>query len=164
MLRQKVVEPIHPREVKFLTKHHAVAKTNSLEKHIVGNFIPLNRIMVSETAETKDPMEIVAQLAKWEWKMKTDLTKGFYMIPTTPRSKPYLAFAISGRTFTYNQMPIGVRNGPATFSQVGRTVMTRLPQRTKIKFSGYKMISSSGKGHQKSVSSSHSCYGISSLR
>ena len=55
-----------------------------------------------------------------------DLHSGFLQVPVAPNSEQYTAFINSRGLFEFNFLPFGLRNAPATFSQLMQFVLSGL--------------------------------------
>lgn len=127
MEKKGVLQRVKPSEVKWLTRHMAVPKKGTEEKRVVGCFGPLNAVSQQVSAKSQDPWRIAQQAAKFAFKTKIDLTKGFYVIDVDKQSRPYLGLKCGKLYFMYKRMPMGISSGPAVFSKYGDFIKSKLP-------------------------------------
>lgn len=126
MQRLNVLKEVQKCDVKFFTHHFAVAKKDSNEPRIVGNFQRLNQVTKAKQAQSVDPYSIATWLAKFQFKTKTDLSRGFYAIEVEAAAQKYLGILHNKRYFVYQKMPMGVKNAPAVFSNYGTYIINKI--------------------------------------
>ena len=67
------------------------------------------------------PLPIIGNMLERQSKHKiftiVDLSKGFHQIPLYPESRAKTAMNLAGKRYQWRVMPMGIKNGPATFQR-----------------------------------------------
>eukprot|EP01071_Lankesteria_metandrocarpae_P005942 Lankesteria_metandrocarpae@DN4179_c0_g1_i1.p1 len=104
--------------IKVNNPHFVVFDKDQQHKpRIVGDFKALNRFTLPIYDATTHVDAVRAWVAQQRYVCKLDLSAGFHNVPVAPATKPLLGFVFDNQQYVYNYMPMGVRNGPATFCQ-----------------------------------------------
>lgn len=70
--------------------------------------------------------DCVDEVGSAKFVTKLDLLKGYWQVPLTPRAKEICTFVTPKGLFSYNVMPFGLRNAPATFQRLMNRVLDGL--------------------------------------
>lgn len=70
--------------------------------------------------------DCVDQVGGAKFVTKLDLLKGYWQVPLTDRAREIAAFITPGGLYSYNVMPFGLRNAPATFQRLMNLVVRDL--------------------------------------
>ena len=95
-------------------------------KRIVADMRKVNQITVFDAEPVPDQDEIFAQLSDDKYFTKMDLSKGYWQIPMSKKSKHLTAFVTHDGLYEYNMMPFGLVNAGATFSRAMRKLLEGL--------------------------------------
>lgn len=131
MLKKGILERARKEKLSYITKHFAVPKKDTTEMRVVGDFKRLNDVTKVLPGKSLDALSIASWLSKYTFKTKTDLTKGFYVIDVQAESRPFLGIYSHNRYYQYKKMPMGVRNGPSTFSVFGQFILEQLEEKDR---------------------------------
>ena len=71
--------------------------------------------------------EIINRMSGHKYFTKMDLSKGYWQVGLTERSKPLTAFETSRGLFQFSTMPFGLDNSGATFCRLMRIILSNLP-------------------------------------
>ncbi len=83
----------------------------------------INQKTIFDCEPIADQEEIFANLAEDRYFTKIDLSKGYWQIPMAKDSKKYTAFVTPDGLYSFNMMPFGLVNAPATFSRIMRLLL-----------------------------------------
>lgn len=67
--------------------------------------------------------DCIDQVGSAKFVTKLDLLKGYWQVPLTSRAKEISSFVTPWGLFSYNVMPFGLRNAPATFQRLMNKVL-----------------------------------------
>lgn len=70
--------------------------------------------------------DCVDQVGGAKFVTKLDLLKGYWQVPLTERAREIASFITPGGLYSYNVMPFGLRNAPATFQRLMNLVVRDL--------------------------------------
>ena len=71
--------------------------------------------------------EIINRMSGHKYFTKMDLSKGYWQVGLTERSKPLTAFETPRGLFQFGTMPFGLVNSGATFCRLMRIILSNLP-------------------------------------
>ena len=91
------------------------------------NYIPLNAVTVKEEFPVEYIQDILESLSQSLWFSAIDLKMGFYQCVMEEESKKYTAFVTASGQYEQNRMAFGLRNAPAFFTRLMKSVLGHLP-------------------------------------
>lgn len=95
----------------------------------------LNDVTIGDAYPIVDLSDILLQVGNAAYFSVLDLASGFHQIQIDPRDRYLTAFSTGtsphpnlclGNQFEFNRMPFGLKNAPATFTRLMRTIMSGL--------------------------------------
>ena len=82
------------------------------------DFRKLNKVIMFDPEPMPNPEDLFAKLKKGKYLSKIDLTKGYWQIPMSERSKDMTAFVTPEGQFCFRFMPFGLVVAPALFTRM----------------------------------------------
>ena len=122
MLSLDVIEPSNS---PFASPIVLVKKPDGSNRFCV-DFRRLNRVTTFDAEPIPDQDELFTKIANSHFFTKLDLSKGYWQIPMSPKSKPLTAFITPDGLFQFKVMPFGLVNAPAAFSRIMRSLLQDL--------------------------------------
>lgn len=101
---------------------------------VVVDFRRLNNITVGFAHPIPDIGEILMQLGKCKYFSKIDLKSGFHQILLKPEDRMKTAFTVNNESYQYVRSPFGLKNLPAQFCMLMKTVMAGLSPRVAFSY------------------------------
>ena len=95
-----------------------IVKKNSGDIRLCVDFRLLNEKCPKDSYPLPRVQELLDALKGAKYFSVMDLISGYLQIPLSERSKFKTAFRALGQLFEFERMPLGVCNGPATFSRL----------------------------------------------
>ncbi|XP_041461733.1 uncharacterized protein LOC121413037 [Lytechinus variegatus] len=86
----------------------------------------LNKVTVFDAEPIPDQDELFTKVAHAKYFTKIDLSKGYWQVPMSHKSKPLTAFLTPDGLFQFTVMPFGLVNAPASFSRMMRRLLKGL--------------------------------------
>ena len=71
--------------------------------------------------------EVIMKMSGHKFFTKMDLSKGYWQVSLSERSKPLTAFETPRGLFQFKTMPFGLVNSGATFCRLMRIILSKLP-------------------------------------
>ncbi|XP_071510123.1 uncharacterized protein [Diadema antillarum] len=90
------------------------------------DFRRLNKVTKFDSEPIPDQEELFTRLASDKFFTKIDLSKGYWQVPMSEKSKELTAFITPDGLYHFKVMPFGLVNAPATFSRLMRTLLSGL--------------------------------------
>lgn len=90
------------------------------------DFRKVNAVTKSDSFPLPRMEDCVDQVGGANYVTKLDLLKGYWQVPLTERAKQIASFITSSGLYSYNVMPFGLRNAPATFQRLMNLVVRGL--------------------------------------
>lgn len=105
-----------------------VNKAGSQEKRFVIDYRKLNDVTIDSFHPLPTMDEVLDTLADKQPKIFTtlDLKSGFFQVPLAPESRDKTAFSTQSSHYSWNVMPNGLRNAPATFQSLMTSVLRNI--------------------------------------
>eukprot|EP01071_Lankesteria_metandrocarpae_P007417 Lankesteria_metandrocarpae@DN4676_c0_g2_i1.p1 len=125
-LSEGVIEETLRSEVTALTPHFVIPEKDN-KMRVVGDFRRLNAITMKMLDTTAHINSIRAWCSRQTFLARVDLTAAFNQVPVAAESKPLLAFEWEGKFYQYAMMPMGIKNGCATFAYWLRAQLEKFP-------------------------------------
>ncbi|XP_058858753.1 retrovirus-related Pol polyprotein from transposon 17.6 [Acipenser ruthenus] len=94
-----------------------VAKPNGTWR-FCNDFRQLNQVSKFDSYPMPRVDELIERLGSAKYLTTLDLTKGYWQIPLSPKSREKTAFATPLGLFQYKVMPFGLHGAPATFQRL----------------------------------------------
>ena len=91
------------------------------------DFRRLNRVVLFDPEPMPNAEDLFAKLRKGKYLSKIDLTKGYWQIPMSERSKDYTAFVTPEAQYRFLFMPFGLVVAPAIFTRMMRKLFANVP-------------------------------------
>ena len=91
------------------------------------DFRKLNKVMEFDAEPMPNMEEIINRMSGHKYFKKMDLSKGYWQVGLTERSKPLTAFETPRGLFQFRTMPFGLVNSGATFCRLMRIILSNLP-------------------------------------
>lgn len=91
------------------------------------DFRKLNRVTEFDAEPMPNMEEVINKMSGHKYFTKMDLSKGYWQVSLTERSKPLTAFETSRGLFQFKTMPFGLVNSGASFCRLMRIVLSELP-------------------------------------
>ncbi len=91
------------------------------------DFRKVNAVTKSDSFPLPRMDDCVDQVGSAKFVSKFDLLKGYWQVPLTPRAREIAAFITPSGLYSYNVMPFGLRNAPATFQRLMNRVIGDMP-------------------------------------
>ena len=91
------------------------------------DFRKLNEVMEFDAEPMPNIEGIINRMSGNKYFTKMDLSKGYWQVGLTERSKPLTAFETPRGLFQFRTMPFGLVNSGATFSRLMRIILSNLP-------------------------------------
>ena len=90
------------------------------------DFRQLNRITLFDAEPMPNAEEMFAKLAGHKYFSRLDLTKGYWQVPMSDKSKKLTAFSTPQGLFQFRTMPFGLVIAPAVFSRLMRKLLDNM--------------------------------------
>lgn len=87
------------------------------------DFRLLNRITIFDAEPMPNAEEMFAKVSGHKYFSRLDLSKGYWQVPMSEKSKQLTAFSTPLGLFQYKMMPFGLVNAPAVFSRLMRKLL-----------------------------------------
>lgn len=110
--------------------------TNDKKKfRLVIDYRKLNEVSIGDCFPMPNVTDILDNLGKSHYFTTLDMASGYHQILVDPKDRPLTAFSSGtcgfsgqhmGNQFHFNRLPFGLKNAPATFNRLMRTVMSGL--------------------------------------
>ena len=84
----------------------------------------VNNVTVADSYPLPRMEDCVDRVGAAKFVTKLDLLKGYWQVPLTERASNISAFVTPDGLYQYTVMPFGLRNAPATFQRLMRTVLS----------------------------------------
>ena len=91
------------------------------------DFRKLNKVTEFDAEPMPNMGEIINRMSGNKYFTKMDLSKGYWQVGLTERSKPLTAFETPRSLFKFRAMPFGLVNSGATFCRLMRIILSNLP-------------------------------------
>ena len=91
------------------------------------DFRKLNKVTEFDAEPMPNMEEIINRMSGHKYFTKMDLSKGYWQVGLTERSKPLTAFETPRGLFKFRTMPFGLVNSGATFCRLMRIILSNLP-------------------------------------
>ena len=91
------------------------------------DFRKLNKVTEFDAEPMPNMEEIITRMSDHKYFTKLDLSKGYWQVGLTERSKPLTAFETPRGLFQFRTMPFGLVNSGATFCRKMRIILSNLP-------------------------------------
>ena len=91
------------------------------------DFRKLNKVTEFDAEPIPNMEEIINSMSGHKYFTKMDLSKGYWQVDLTERSKPLAAFETHRDLFQFRTMPFGLVNSGATFCRLMRIILSNLP-------------------------------------
>ena len=91
------------------------------------DFRKLNKVTESDAEPMPNMEEIINRMSGHKYFTKMDLSKGYWEVGLTERSKLLTAFETPRGLFQFRTMPFGLVNSGATFCRLMRIILSNLP-------------------------------------
>ena len=91
------------------------------------DFRKLNKVTEFDAEPMPNMEEIINRMSGHKYFTKMDLSKGYWQVGLTERSKPLTAFETPRGLFQFRRMPFGLVNSGATFCRLMRIILSNLP-------------------------------------
>ena len=91
------------------------------------DFRKLNKVTEFDAEPMPNMEEIINRMSGHKYFTKMDLSKGYWQVGLTERSKPLTAFETPRGLFQFRTMPFGLVNSGATFCRLMRIILSNLP-------------------------------------
>ena len=92
------------------------------------DFRKLNKVTEFDAEPMPNMKEIINRMSGHKYFTKMDLSKGYWQVGLTERSKPLTAFETPRGLFQFRTMPFGLVNSGATFCRLMRIILSNLPK------------------------------------
>ena len=122
MLELKVIERS---ESPYCSPILIVKKKDNSNRFCI-DFRVLNKITVFDAEPMPSMEQIFSKLAGYKWITKMDLSKGYWQIPLSDRSKQYTAFQTPLGLFQFTVLPFGLETAQASCSRLMRKLLQNL--------------------------------------
>ena len=122
MLELKVIERS---ESPYCSPIVIVKKKDNSNRFCI-DFRVLNKITVFDAEPMPSMEQIFSKLAGYKWITKMDLSKGYWQIPLSDRSKQYTAFQTPLGLFQFTVLPFGLVTAQASCSRLMRKLLQNL--------------------------------------
>ena len=91
------------------------------------DFRKLNKVTEFDEEPMPNMEEIINRMSGHKYYTKMDLSKGYWQVGLTERSKPLTAFETPRGLFQFRTMPFGLVNSGASFCRLMRIILSNLP-------------------------------------
>ena len=91
------------------------------------DFRKLNKVTEFDAEPMPNMEEIINRMSGHKYFTKMDLSKGYWQVGLTERSKPLTAFETPRDLFQFRTMPFGLVNSGATVCRLMRIILSNLP-------------------------------------
>ena len=91
------------------------------------DFRKLNKVTEFDAEPMPNMEEIINRMSGHKYFTKMDLSKGYWRVGLTERSKPLTAFETPRGLFQFRTMPFGLVDSGATFCRLMRIILSNLP-------------------------------------
>ena len=91
------------------------------------DFRRLNKVTEFDAEPMPNTEEIINRMSGHKYFTKMDLSKGYWQVGLTERSKPLTAFETPRGLFQFRTMPFGLVDSGATFCRLMRIILSNLP-------------------------------------
>ena len=91
------------------------------------DFRKLNKVTEFDAEPMPNMEEIINRMSGHKYFTKMDLSKGYWQVRLTERSKPLTAFETPRGLFQFRNMPFGLVNSGATFCRLMRIILSNFP-------------------------------------
>ena len=71
--------------------------------------------------------DVINKMSEHNFFTKMDLSKGYWQVSLSERSKPFTAFETPRGLFQFKTMPFGLVNSGAIFCRLMRIILSKLP-------------------------------------
>ena len=102
-----------------------VPKTDGSVRFCI-DFRKLNKVTEFDAEPMPNMEEIINRMSGHKYFKKMDLSKGYWQVGLTERSKPLTAFETPRGMFQFRTMPFGLINSGATFCRLMRIILSNL--------------------------------------
>ena len=91
------------------------------------DFRKLNKVTEFDAEPMPNMEEVINKMSGHRFFTKMDLSKGYWQVSLTERSKPLTAFETPKGLFQFKTMPFGLVNSGASFCRLMRIILSNLP-------------------------------------
>ena len=91
------------------------------------DFQKLNKVMEFDAEPMPNMEEIINRMSDHKYLTEMDLSKGYWQVGLTERSKPLTAFETPTGLFQFRTMPFVLVNSGASFCRLMRIILSNLP-------------------------------------
>lgn len=135
MLKENIIRPSNSAWNSPLLVVTKKLPNNKIKHRVVVDYRQLNNVTIGDAYPVLDLSDILSQVGNAAYFSVLDLASGFHQILIDPRDRYLTAFSTGtsshpnpclGNQFEFNRMPFGLKNAPATFNRLMRTVMSGL--------------------------------------
>ncbi len=91
-----------------------------------SDFRKLNAVTKSDSFPIPHMDDCIDQVGSAKFVSKFDLLKGYWQVPLSKRAQEVSAFTTPSGLYSYNVMPFGLKNAPATFQRLMNHVVSGL--------------------------------------
>lgn len=135
MLEEGIISPVNSA---YNSPILVVPKKNTSDEkkyRVVIDYRKLNDISIGDCFPMPSITDILDTLGKCNYFTTLDLASGYHQIVVEPKDRHLTAFSTGtnnhstanlGNQFEFNRLPFGLKNAPATFNRLMRTVMSGL--------------------------------------
>ena len=151
------------KEVALLLKHDIIEVSKSpyssqvkmvIQKgnpRMVHNFIPINRVTITERFPIPRVQDILDKCAGAKWFTTLDLMKGYLQIPLDEDSRELTAFSTHSSHYHYKKMCFGLKNAPFQFSSIMFSLFSSMSDYVTVFIDDICVYSKSFSDHVKQV-------------
>ena len=91
------------------------------------DFRKVNKVTEFDAEPMPNMEEVIIKMSGHKFFTKMDLSKGYWQVSLSERSKPLTAFETPRGLFQFKTMPFGLVNSGATFCRLMRIILSKLP-------------------------------------
>ena len=91
------------------------------------DFRKVNKVTEFDAEPMPNMEEVIIKMSGHKFFKKMDLSKGYWQVSLSERSKPLTAFETPRGLFQFKTMPFGLVNSGATFCRLMRIILSKLP-------------------------------------
>ena len=91
------------------------------------DFRKVNKVTEFDAEPMPNMEEVIIKMSGHNFFTKMDLSKGYWQVSLSERSKPLTAFETPRGLFQFKTMPFGLVNSGATFCRLMRIILSKLP-------------------------------------